>query len=114
MQNENQQENPASSSEQLELAANHPSTEKAEKIERQRLSLLNAIAASRLDTMQEKVAWILNHHPETRDSDIELQLWYWRQFESDLIDDGFIAVKNYYRLTRLTSIARERARVQNV
>jgi hypothetical protein len=31
--------------------------------------------------MELKAAWILNNYPETRDSDIKLQLAYWREFE---------------------------------
>lgn len=102
------------SSEQLELSPNTVLDEKGQKIEKQRADLLNAVAASRLDTMQEKVAWILNHYPGTRDSDIALQLRYWRQFESDLFYGDSVAVTDYYKLTRLTSISRERARIQNV
>jgi len=39
-------------------------SEKEEKIEKQRVQVLNSVAAGRLNTMQEKVAWILNHHQE--------------------------------------------------
>ena len=103
-----------SASQQLELLPTDVPNEEAERIEKERIDLLNAVAASRLDTMQEKVAWILNHYPGTRDSDIALQLRYWRQFESDLFSGEFIGVADYCKLTRLTSIARERARIQNV
>jgi hypothetical protein len=99
---------------QLELQPAHVPTEAEEKIEAQRKRVLSAVASGHLDTMQERVAWILNHHPETRDSDIALQLRYWREFEEDLYDGYSIDVKDYYKLTRLTSIARERARVQNI
>lgn len=64
--------------------------------------------------MQEKVAWILNHYPDTRDSDVTLQVRYWRQFQSDLLDGNSLLISDYYKLMRLTSITRERARIQNI
>jgi hypothetical protein len=106
---------PTIHSEQLELSSGAPQpSEKEEKIEKQRVEVLNSVAAGRLNTMQEKVAWILNHHPETRDSDIHLQVRYWRQFESDIFEGNSIQIGDYYKLTRLTSITRERARIQNI
>jgi len=99
---------------QLELQPVPAPGEADEKLEVQRKRVLSAVASGHLDTMQERVAWIMNHHPETRDSDIALQLRYWREFEDGLYDGHSIDVKDYYKLTRLTSIARERARIQNI
>jgi hypothetical protein len=61
--------------------------------------------------MELKAAWILNNYPETRDSDIKLQLAYWREFEG--YNGGAIYPEDLFRLTRLTSLARARATLQN-
>jgi len=79
--------------------------------EQQRDQILRSIAAGSLDTLHERIAWILNHYPETRDSDIKLQLHYWRNFED--YDGGMISPDDLFRLKRLTSIARARAKLQN-
>ena len=63
--------------------------------------------------MLHRVAWLLNHLPETRDSDLRLQIQYWTTFESDIYAGGPIAVADLFRLTRLTSLARARATIQN-
>jgi hypothetical protein len=104
--------NTPESSEQLELSPVEDL--KAQKIAEERAKVRDGVAAGRLDTMQEKVAWILNHYPEARDSDITLQLKYWKEFQDDLFDGHSISAGDYYKLTRLTSIGRERARIQNV
>jgi len=57
---------------QLELQPAHVPTEAEEKIEAQRKRVLSAVTSGHLDTMQERVAWILNHYFETRDFDIVL------------------------------------------
>ena len=59
------------------------------------------------------MAWLLNNFPNTRDSDITLQIRYWLNFESNLFDGEPISIRNYYRLQKLTSLARARATIQN-
>lgn len=81
--------------------------------EKEKQKILHSIAACKTDTKNEKVAWLLNNYPDTRDSDITLQLRYWRTFESDLFDGTYIDAMDLYKLTRLTSIARARATIQN-
>jgi len=49
----------------------------------------------------------------TRDSDVTLQLRYWEQFEKDLYDGRAITPSDLYKLTRLTSLSRARAKIQN-
>lgn len=75
--------------------------------------VLAAIAGAKLDTVQERVAWILNHHPEARDSDITLQLRYWEAFQPELFDGVSIDPQELYHLARLTSLSRARAKIQN-
>ncbi len=58
--------------------------------ERKQTTILRAVAAAKLDTLQERVAWILNHYPDARDSDITLQQIYWKLFDSDIYSGGHI------------------------
>jgi hypothetical protein len=86
---------------------------KEQKVEAAREQLLSKLAAAKLDELQERVAWLLNHHPRTRDSDIALQLEYWAEFEPELSVGDSIAKEDLYKLTRLTSLTRARAKIQN-
>lgn len=91
-----------------------PSNKKSEEIiERERQEILESVSSYKIDTVKEKVAWVLNHFPETRDSDIALQLKYWEVFESHIYSGELIEPKDLYRLTKLTIIARTRATIQN-
>ncbi len=51
--------------------------EKQAQLEEEKNALLRDVIAVNLDTTQKRVAWILNHFPDTRNSDITLQLKYW-------------------------------------
>jgi hypothetical protein len=99
------------SQEQLEFEK--PTMTKEAKIEQARVKLLKAVTASHLKTLEERVAWILNNYPKTRDSDITLQLRYWNEFESSRFDLESVSVKDYYKLTKLTSLTRARQKIQN-
>jgi hypothetical protein len=59
--------------EQPELAT-VPVDERARRVAEESAALLSAVSAGRLDTVQERVAFILNRYPGARDSDITLQL----------------------------------------
>lgn len=84
-----------------------------ERREAERNRILNAVASGKAEILLERTAWILSRWPHTRDSDIALQIQYWKEFEperyAELADDS----KVLYRLTRLTSLSRARARIQN-
>lgn len=99
--------------EQLNLEPAPAVEPKVPPIEQQQDEILSAVAASRFDTLHHRVAWILNHYPETRDSDVTLYIAYWKEFESDLIDRDSVDLKNIYRLTRPASLTRARAKLQN-
>ncbi len=47
---------------------------KEEEIEAEREQVLAAVAATKFDTLQERIAWILNRYPDTRNSDLALQI----------------------------------------
>ena len=83
------------------------------QIEAERQSLLNTISSSSVNTLREKVAWVLNHYPDTRDSDITLYLRFWENFESEIYSGGPLNPPDFYKLTRPVSLTRERARIQN-
>ena len=83
------------------------------QIEAECQDLLNTISFSSVNTLREIAAWILNHYPDTRDSDITLQLKFWETFKSDIYNGRAIRPSDLYKLTHLTSLARERARIQN-
>jgi len=72
-----------------------------------------AVLSAKFDTIQERVAWVLNHFPDTRNSDITLQIKYWERFEPDLYDGRAVELEDMYKLTRLTSLQRARAKIQN-
>lgn len=91
-----------------------PSEEsKTAEIEKERRRLLAALASSNPDTVVHKVAWILNNYPDTRNSDITLQLRYWETFCPDEYDGSPITHEDLYKLPRLTTLTRARARIQN-
>jgi len=86
---------------------------KDEKLALEKADILSRVADARIDTLTTQVAWLLNHYPLTRDSDISLQIQYWKTFESDKFNGSYIAVDDLYKLKRLTSITRARATIQN-
>lgn len=97
-----------------EGAETAPSEEaRAAEVEQERGQLLAALASSNPDTVLHRVAWILNYYPDTRNSDIALQLRYWETFCPDQYDGGAITRDDLYKLPRLTTLTRARARIQN-
>lgn len=86
---------------------------KAEKTAKERALLIDKVASNTTDTVPARVAWVLNHHPSTRNSDVALQVTYWKTFDHQWVSGSSVALENLYRLTRLTEIARARAKIQN-
>ncbi len=85
-----------------------------EEFEKGRQEILFAVNSARNNKLQDRVAWILNHYPAARDSDITLSLSYWEQFEPEFLDGEVIKKLNLFKLTKTNSLTRERARIQNV
>lgn len=96
-----------------DLAADN-TLEKNDKNEAEKLKILSAVASNAPERVIDRVAWILNHYPEARDSDIKCQIIYWKTFQTDLYSGGDINLKNYPELQRFNSISRSRAMVQNI
>jgi len=57
---------------------------KEQKLEQEKQELLQRVSSFQVNTVRDRVAWILNCYPETRDSDTVLQLKYWEVFEPNL------------------------------
>jgi len=85
----------------------------ADKIEKEKNELLNRLVANNIVYMKDRVAFILNNSIEARNSDIDLAWMYWQTYQSDRFDGSRITRDQMMTLTRLSSIARERARIQN-
>lgn len=85
--------------------------EKKERREKEKERLQEALASGNLDTLISRVAFILNHYSETRNSDMALKLKYWERFQG--FTGNFVDVNRMYALERDTSIARARAKIQN-
>jgi hypothetical protein len=81
--------------------------------EKRRDAIMEAVRGAKLNTLQNRVAWILSREPKTRDSDIELQLSYWKTFHPDKYKGGSVAPELFYELTRSISLTRARAKIQN-
>ncbi|WP_391116653.1 DUF3800 domain-containing protein [Psychrobacillus sp. L3] len=58
-----------------------------------------------------RVASILNRFPETRNSDVALQIKYWQTYEE--VRGNNLSLERLFKLERLTSITRSRAKIQN-
>jgi hypothetical protein len=74
--------------------------------------LLSDVAAGRLDRVEQRVAWLLNQWPDARNSDVTLLIHYWTTFD-DSFDRGNFVPESLYELTRMPTVVRARARIQN-
>lgn len=97
---------------QLDLEMPTDLDERQARIEAERAELLAAVDANQLDTLSRKVTWVLNYFPDARDSDITLMLHFWDTFSEIDMSYG-IQREDLYKLPRLTSLARARAKIQN-
>jgi len=109
----NNEETTALESVQLEIEEEAPELTKEQKVDLERQSLLNKLAESNLDGVREKVAFILNHYPESRNSDNALVWKFWRVFKPEYAGYEVIDEEKMQKLTKLTSITRARAKIQN-
>lgn len=98
-----------------------PDEKSEEEIEKERFKneekkskadeLWKAIQAGDDKKLTTRVASILNRYPNTRNSDLTLQMQYWRVYNG--ITSETVNLKDLYKLERLTSITRARAKIQN-
>ncbi len=81
---------------------------------REKAELLEKIAHNKLNDAHAKVAFILNHFPNTRNNDIALVIQYWKIFDKEILQgETEIKLNQLYQLTRFNSIIRARAKIQN-
>ena len=85
--------------------------ERKQQIEREKEDIMARVGSSEISTLRHRVAWLMNRFPSTRNSDVALQIKYWETFDNHR--GSHVALNDLYGLTRLTSITRERARIQN-
>lgn len=72
-----------------------------------------AIDTNTYSTKRDRVACLLNMYPDCRDSDMTLTLKYWEIFQEDLYTTEKLTPYLLFKLERLTTIARLRAKIQN-
>ncbi len=72
-----------------------------------------ALDSGNYATQRDRVAYLLNVYPDTRESDITLTLRYWETFQSEHCPDSAIPREKLFKLERQTTISRLRAKIQN-
>lgn len=96
-----------------EIEKDSSEEEKAKNIEKEKQELLNRILSGNLYTKHDQVGFILNNHTQARNSDVELAWIYWKTFESDKFNGRYVTKENLKNLTKINSLTRSRARIQN-
>jgi len=84
-----------------------------EHAERRR-RILADIANSRLGKCEQRVAYILQRFPETRDSHTALCIRYWKKFQADVLERWQpLRLEVLYELDRIETLGRVRRIIQN-
>jgi hypothetical protein len=86
---------------------------KEERIEKRRKGILDSVATGNVQSFRDRVAFILNHFYEARNSDVDLVCSYWNTFEKDKFDGDFITRDTLKNLTVFSSLTRMRRKIQN-
>lgn len=60
----------------IDIIEESDAEDKEQKLKEKRQRILNDISNCNFSTQDQKIAWLLNHKPETRNSDVELQIQY--------------------------------------
>lgn len=83
-------------------------------LEEQRKRLLASIADSPLGNTEQRVAYLLQRFPETRDSDLALCIRYWRRFQPEVLERWDpLELEVLFELDKLETIGRVRRELQN-
>jgi hypothetical protein len=85
---------------------------KQQKIDRERQILLENVIAVNIKTDRDRVGFILNTMPETRNSDVDLAWAYWEMYEENF-DGEDISKEQFRKYKCYKSIHRQRAHIQN-
>ncbi len=83
-----------------------------QQLERQQL--LSEISSSFLGKTEQRVAWLLQRFPETRDSDTALAVRYWKTFQADVLEKwNRLDLDILFDLDHFETLSRVRRHVQN-
>lgn len=94
-------------------AAAYAEFSKGHKRELESQELLNRVLCGNIENIKDRVAFILNKSTDARNSDIILAWEYWKGFESVIAIDIGITLPQMLRLTKISSLCRIRAKIQN-
>lgn len=86
---------------------------KKERIEEERKQILNRAVSGLIENVRDRVAYILNHSTEARNSDIDLAWTYWELFQNEEFSGLIKSKEQLRRLARFSTLSRERAKIQN-
>ena len=86
---------------------------KKEKIEKEKREFLSNVVSGNIVSTRDKVGYLLNNFSDTRNSDVELAWTYWQLFESGKFNGNSITKSQLFALTRMASLIRARAKIQN-
>ncbi len=75
--------------------------------------LLAHVGSGVIDTLRDRVAYVLNRFSDARNSDVEMVWLYWQTFDSDKFPGHYVTKEHMFALSRVPSLIRERARIQN-
>ncbi|SDG81666.1 DUF3800 domain-containing protein [Mucilaginibacter gossypii] len=86
---------------------------KLKRIEQEKKELINNVVSGNIENIKDRVASILNNSTEARNSDTALAYAYWAEFEPENFNDGMITKDCAMKLTKMNSLSRVRAKIQN-
>lgn len=99
-----EEENPVADEKQIE---------KQKQLELEKQELLQKVISGNIENIKDRVAYILNNSNDARNSDIELAWAYWSMFEGENMNGHSINKAQMLESTRISSLARMRAKIQN-
>lgn len=67
-----------------------------EELEKEAHELLDHVGGGIIETVRDRVAFILNRYAEARNSDIELVWLYWKLFESEKFPGDYITKEHMF------------------
>lgn len=86
---------------------------KEERINKEKKELLSKVVSGQIQNVKDRVAYILNHSIDSRNSDIELAWLYWTHFEKESFSGATISKEEMYKVAKISSLSRIRAKIQN-
>lgn len=79
-----------------------------------RMKMLADVANSFLANREQRIAYVLQRFPETRDSDTALCIRYWKMFQADVLERWQpLELEVLFELDRIETIGRVRRMIQN-